>query len=58
MATTQYMTRQYTEFIARENRRLGRHDGERDAATDPFDKATDHDDDEVDDYALYRLGIK
>ena len=57
MATTQYNTdAQFRQLLQREDRRTSRHvdlDGQ-----DPFDRVTDHDDDEVDDYSLYRLGIK
>jgi hypothetical protein len=59
MATTQYsnMIREYQELIRREDRRTGRQDDFE--GRDPFDKATDHDDDgETDDFALYRLGVK
>lgn len=46
---------QYDEFVERENDRLSRY--RELEGTDNFDKVTDHDDDETDDYALYRLGI-
>jgi hypothetical protein len=58
MATTQYtrLSREYHRLMQRENNRLDRHTELE--GNDPFDRATDHDDDETDDYALYRLGLK
>ena len=56
MATTGFSAEMWNEFISMQDRRRHRHadfEGE-----DPFDKATEHDDDETDDYALYRLGVK
>jgi len=58
MAITEFSTtiRDYQQFLRQENERLNRNavlEGR-----DNFDKVTDHDDDETDDYALYRLGIK
>ena len=58
MATTDYnyINGQYRELIRREERRTGRHDDF--DGSDPFDRVTNHDDDVMDDYSLYRLGIK
>ena len=57
MATTTYgrVNRDYERFISRENERLNRNTELE--GRDNFDRVTDHDDDETDDYALYRLGI-
>lgn len=57
MATTNYgrVNGEYERFVRRENARLDR--SVQLEGTDNFDKVTDHDDEEIDDYALYRLGI-
>jgi hypothetical protein len=57
MATTQYssLIREYQELIRREDRRGGRHRNE--DGVDPFDKVS-VDEDEIDEFALYRLGVK
>lgn len=53
---TAWTNDEWRTFLREQDNRLGRYnDFEGD---DPFDRLTEHDDDETDDYALYRLGIK
>ena len=58
MAITNYGTvnRDFSRLTRQENERLNRNTELE--GRDNFDRVTDHDDEENDDYALYRLGIK